>query len=53
MLASTVFSPDYCNGNNSLSISNSIYEKIPQHVHIVHFEIWLIYSLIKALIVTQ
>ena len=47
-LASTEFSPDYCNRNNSLSISNSIWENIlaglPQHVHIVHFEIWLIQS---------
>ena len=48
MLASTKFSPDYCNRNNSLSISNSIWENNPaglaQHVHIVHFEIWLIQS---------
>ena len=47
-LASTAFSPDYCNRNNSLSISNSIWENIPaglpQHVHIVHFEIWLMQS---------
>ena len=47
-LASTEFSPDYCNWNNSLSISNSIWENypagLPQHLHIVHFEIWLIQS---------
>ena len=47
-LASTGFSPDYCNRNNSLSISNSISVNntagLPQHVHIVRFEIWLIQS---------
>ena len=47
-LASTKFSPDYCNRNSSLSISNSLWENnpagLPQHVHIVHFEIWLIQS---------
>ena len=48
MLAITEISPDYCDRNNSLSISNSIGENnpasLPQHVHIVHFEIWLIQS---------
>ena len=47
-LAITKFSPDYCNRNNSLSISNSIWENnpagLPQHVHIMHFKIWLIQS---------
>ena len=48
MLANTEFSPDNCNRNNSLSVSNSICENnpagLPQHVHAVHFEIWLIQS---------
>ena len=47
-LASTKLSPVYCHRNNSLSISNSIWENshagLPQHVHIVHFKISLIQS---------
>ena len=48
MLARTEFSSDYCNTNNSHSISNSISDNnlagLPQHVHIVHFKILLIQS---------
>ena len=48
MLAGTDFSSDYCNTNNSHSISNSILDNnltgLPQHVHIVHFKILLIRS---------
>ena len=47
-LANTEISPDNCNRNNSLSISNSIWENkpagLPQHVHVVYFEIWLLQS---------
>ena len=47
MLASTGFSSDYCNTNNSFSISNSILDNnlasLPQHVHIVHFKIVLLH----------
>ena len=42
MLASTDFSSDYCNTNNSHSISNSILDNIlaglPHYVHIVHLK---------------
>ena len=48
MLARTEFSSDYCNTNNSHSISNSILDNnlagLPQHVHIMHFKILLIRS---------
>ena len=48
MLATTLFSSDYCNENNSLSISNIIWDNyvagLPQHVPIVYFEILLIRS---------
>ena len=48
MLATTSFSSDYCNENNSLSISNIIWDNyvagLSQHVHIVYFKIWLIWS---------
>ena len=48
MLASTDFSSDYFNANNSHSISNSILDNnlagLPQHMHIVHFKILLIRS---------
>ena len=48
MLATTSFSSDYCNENNSLPMSNIIWDNyvagLPQHVHIVYFKIWLIRS---------
>ena len=48
MLATTLFFSDYCNENDSLSISNIIWDNyvagLPQHVHIVCFKIWLIRS---------
>ena len=48
MLARTEFSSNYCNTNNSHSISNIIFDNniagLPQHVHILHFKILLIRS---------
>ena len=48
MLASTDFSSDYCNENNSLSISNIIWDNnlagLLQHVQFVHFKILLLRS---------
>ena len=48
MLATTLFSSDYCNVNNSFAISNIIWDNyvagLPQHVHIGYFEILLIRS---------
>ena len=45
MLASTSFFSDYCNANDSLSISNIIWENyaagLLQHVHIMYYKIWL------------
>ena len=46
MLASTSFFSDYCNANDSLLISNIIWENyvagLLQHVHIMYYKNWLV-----------